>query len=229
MTYYILPHLGLGDYLVCNGLIRNLIKTDDPYILFTNIKYKTSIEFMFRDIKNLSYSFVPPVEFNRQYIMPYIKHNPHKLITIGYEAIRPNVSADITFYNQHQIPFFKRWSDFYVERDLEREMKLFEQYGVKEHEYIFLHEGGSANDAFIDRSKIETNKPFVSPDPKLTDNIFDYRYLIENAFEVHIIESSFLFLTDSIYTNGKLFAHRYARKLETFSIPHINKPWTILQ
>lgn len=228
MVHYILPHLGLGDYLVCNGLIRNLIKDNSDYILFTNKNYKESIEFMFRDIKNLSFSLIPAVEFNRQYIMPYIKHTDYKLTLIGYDAMDYVTSADKMFYKQHKIDFEKRWTDFYVERDLEREKKLFEHYNVKENEYIFLHEGGSSNANFIDRTKIKNDLKIVSPENGLTENIFDYCYLIEYAAEVHIIESSFLFLIDSIKTNGNLFSHRYARPLYQYTIPNLKREWTIL-
>ena len=228
MTHYILPHLGLGDYLVCNGLIRNLIKEDKKYVLFTNKNYKQSIEFMFKDIKNLSYALVPAVEFNRQYILPYIKDYEYFLIVIGYDGMDYSTSADKMFYKQHNIDFKKRWTDFYVERDSETERKIFEHYGVKENEYIFLHEGGSDNKALIDRTKIKSNINIVSPEKGLTETIFDYCYLIEHAAEVHVIESSFLFLIDSIKTNGKLFAHRYAKQLAQYTIPNLKKEWTIL-
>jgi hypothetical protein len=229
MVNYILPHLGLGDYLVCNGLIRNLVKPDEQYILFTNFKYKESVEFMFRDLPNLTYSLVPPVEFNRQYIMPYIKHPEYKLITIGYDAMDYSTSADKMFYKQHKVDFEKRWSDFFVERDLEKEQDIFKHYNVKENEYIFLHEGGSANDAVIDKNKINNDLQIVSPELTLTKNVFDYCYLIEHAAEIHVVESSFLFLIDSIKTNGKLFAHRYARKLAKYTIPNLKKNWEIIE
>ena len=228
MTQYILPHLGLGDYLVCNGLIRNLIKDDEKYVLFTNKNYKETIEFMFRDIKNLSYSLVPAVEFNRQYIQPYIKEQSYNLILIGYDAMDYVTSADKMFYKQHKIDFNKRWADFYVERDFERETKIFNYYNVKENEYIFLHEGGSDNKSFVNRTKIKSNLKIVSPEKDLTKNIFDYCYLIEHASEIHVIESSFLFLIDSIPTNGKLYAHRYSKQLANYTIPNLKKDWMIL-
>jgi len=53
--------------------------------------------------------------------------------------------------------------------------------------------------------------------------------MIENAAEIHCIESSFLFLSDSIQTNGKLFSHRHARPLYDYTIPNMKKEWKILK
>jgi hypothetical protein len=230
MNTYILPHLGIGDYIVINGLIRNIINKEDSsknFILFCNRKYKVSVPFMFRDIKNLSYSYIPAVEMSRYYILPYIREKDYKLIVIGYDAIDYKTSVDMMFYKQFNIDFEKRWSDFYVQRDEEREKKLFKHFNVKENEYIFLHEGGSENKNIIDRTKINSNLKIVFPDLNLTDNIFDYCYLIEHAAEIHCVESGFLFLIDSIPTNGKLFSHRYARQLYEYTVPHLKKQWTI--
>ena len=43
--------------------------------------------------------------------------------------------------------------------------------------------------------------------------MFDYCYLIENAKEVHTIESSFQFMIDSLELNSENYAHRYPRYL----------------
>jgi len=227
MMNYILPHLGLGDYLLCNGLIRNLIKPNEEYILFTNVLHNVSIPFMFRDLKNLSYLYIPPVEFNGTYILPYIKHHPYHLYVLGYENLNKSTTFGKSCYKQFNIDFEKRWSDFYVERDLKREKEFFSEFNVKEGEYIFLHEGGSANENFIDRSKITLDLKIIEPQKYLTNNIFDYCYLIENAAEIHVIESAFFFLIDSIPTNGKLFAHEYSRLLYDYTKADTKKQWTI--
>ncbi len=232
MTKYILPHLGLGDYLVCNGLIRNLVnkKPIEKFILFVNQNYKDSIHFMLKDIENLEFSYLPAVEFNRTYILPYIKHHPYFLIIIGYDTLDRSKTADRSFYEALGYDFNKRWDDFYIEREWEREMALFDKFDVKEGKYIFLHEspGIGVNDNIIDRNKL-SDLPIVQADIKYTKNIFDYCYLLEHAAEIHCIESSFLFLIDSIETNGKLYSHRYARHLYDYTVPNLKKKWTILK
>ena len=76
-------------------------------------------------------------------------------------------------------------------------MEIFNKFNVHE-DYIFLHEDVNRN-YIIDRNYI-INKDLriISPIEGLTDNIFDYCYLLENAKEVHCIDSSFRLLADSI-------------------------------
>ena len=49
---YIHQHLGLGDFISCNGLIRTLLKKvekNENLYLFTPSQYKEMISFMYRD------------------------------------------------------------------------------------------------------------------------------------------------------------------------------------
>jgi len=232
MNNYILPHLGLGDYLAVNGLIRNIIKEADPsenFILFCNKNYKVSISFMFRDIKNLTYSYIPPVEMSRLYILPYIREKDYKLIVIGYDSLTNKNSVYEDFYSQFGVDLNKRFTDFYVQRDKKREKLFFDQFNIKEGEYIFLHEGGTSKNNIINRSKINSDLKIISATSDLTENMFDYCYLMENAAEIHCIESSFYFLSDLLHTKGKLYAHRYSKFVYNFEIPKLQKSWTILK
>ena len=51
---YLYHHLGLGDHIICNGLVRLLTKNEKTYGLFCKEHNVKSVSFMFRDIKNLS-------------------------------------------------------------------------------------------------------------------------------------------------------------------------------
>lgn len=228
---YILQHLGLGDYILMNGLIRNIIKPNEKYTLFVNKKYEESVCFMYRDIPNLEFKLIPPVEFNRYLILPYIKEQDYKLFVIGYDNFDGSMQFGHSCYKQFNVDFQKRWDDFYVKRDYEKEKILFDKFNLKENEYIFLHEGGSGNDRFIDKSKLNLDLKIFKPDLSVTNNIFDYCYIIEHATEIHVIESSFMFLCESIPTNGKLFAYRSERGKDPMNanvLPTYKKNWIII-
>lgn len=45
-------HMGLGDHIVCNALVRHLAK-DDTIIVPVKKHYETSIKFMFSDDPNI--------------------------------------------------------------------------------------------------------------------------------------------------------------------------------
>ena len=49
---FLIHHLGLGDHIVCNGLVRELIKKCD--LIYFPVKHHNfaTVKFMFRDIPN---------------------------------------------------------------------------------------------------------------------------------------------------------------------------------
>ena len=53
-----------------------------------------------------------------------------------------------------------------------------------------------------------------------SDTIFDYKKLIENATEIHCIDSSFKHLVESLNTNATLFYHKNYNFRNTSSEPH---------
>ena len=46
-------HLGLGDHIICNGLVRRLINNNETFGLFVKKQNVKNVEFMFKDLKNL--------------------------------------------------------------------------------------------------------------------------------------------------------------------------------
>jgi hypothetical protein len=147
-------------------------------------------------------------------------------IKIGYEYLqKTDLAFDKAFYDQMKIPFSERFSRFYFERDNGREMKLFNQFDIKENEYVLIHEGGSNGNMMIDRSKVNTYLREIKVEP-LTPIIFDYCYIIQRAAEVHCIDSGFLFVADAVETTAKLFLHTYNKK--NVAIPTLQKKWIIL-
>ena len=226
---YIFPHLGLGDYLIINGLIRSIIKPEQEYILFTNRNYEESIKFMFRDLKNICYQVIPQLFYNQYTIMPYIKYKygDYNLIKIGYENLDPNIPFEQSFYKQFKVPFENKWNKFYVQRDEERELALFDFYKDLKSNYTFLHED-IKRDQIINKKFINKDLDVLEVNPLATKNIFDYCHWIENAEEVHCIESVFMFLADLIPTKGKLFDHRYTKGTQDNTLPMLRKNWKVL-
>jgi hypothetical protein len=56
----------------------------------------------------------------------------------------------------------------------------------------------------------------VRPELGLVDTIFGYAKLIEQAKQVHCIESSFAFMVDLMKLNTEFYIHRYSRPLEGY-------------
>jgi len=122
------------------------------------------------------------------------------------------LNFDEQMYAQAGVDFNARWDSFNPTRNQEKEIDIFASYNVKPGEYIFLHED-QTRDIVIDRTLIKSTLKIVQPTPTHAKNsITDYMLLIENAAEIHTIESSFGALIESMNVAVPKYSHRYARQ-----------------
>jgi hypothetical protein len=220
--FLIYHHLGLGDHIICNGLVREICNNSKNSFLLPAKKHNfETVEFMFRDLKNL---IVVPVAGD-ECIGSLSSELNCKVLTIGHQFLNSYKKFDQSFYDQLNINFNKRWSSFSVTRDLEREAELYDRSNAKDN-FIFVHDDQDRN-MNIDAKYLQ-DKNIIKADRKMTNIIFDYLSILENAKEIHCIESSFLFLVDSFDFKGELFNHRYARQYPENNTPTLKNRWTIL-
>lgn len=138
------------------------------------------------------------------------------IIKMGWDGENfPSKSSskwDENFYHQSSLDFDMRWDNFYAPRNREREDELFILLGCDKGEYAFLHEDETRK-YIIDLKYISPKLKIIKSDYSLKDfSIFDYRKVIENATEIHCMESSFSALIESMQLSDiPLFAHRYIR------------------
>ena len=230
---FLCHNLGLGDHLICNGLIR--AKAEEAggknIYIFAKRHNVQSVMFMFRDLPNVHVIGVGSDADVQTIIAPYSDSN--KILTGVYrEDFRsiPNKSFDEIFYIQIGISFDARWDKFHIQRDDEEENRIFEQLYPKK-PYVFVHDDPERGYGIT--KNIPSNYSIVRPIKELT-NLFGYLKLIENAEEVHLIDSSFMFLIDSLPNVGKnLYIHRYVRISELVScpmlFPSLRRAWTIIK
>ena len=106
---------------------------------------------------------------------------------------------DEVFYDQVKIDFSKRWDSFDYPRDKEKEMKLFTECfsGLTKGDYIFLHDDPDRG-RVINRKDFPKGVKVITPHQRFWEaDILDYRYVLENALEIHCVNSSFADLMDS--------------------------------
>ena len=216
---FLLHHLGLGDHIICNGLVRNICKNPGNYFLFSKTHNTPSVEFMFRDLKNLKV-----INVKDDYEIPNIlKLKPGSLIKIGHENL-PFVKNfnkctwDEAFYLQLGVEFKERWESFYFEPNETKEDDLFKKLNPNDEPYCLIHNKDSSGVDRIDYSKI--NNDLIKVVVEKSDTIFDYKKLIENATEIHCVDSSFKHLVESLNTNATLFYHKNYNFRNTSSEPH---------
>jgi len=222
---FIHQHLGLGDHIVCNGLIREICKATNNYFLAVKSRNFKSVEYMFRDVKNLKCIDVGDDSIADAEALNQCEKLNCKLLKIGHEFFIHSCRFDESFYKQLNINFNKRWDSFHFERDTIREDEFYKFLNLPD-KYIFINEDIQRN---VYLTRIENTKDFqYRSDKNTTKNIFDYIKVLENAEEIHVMESSFLFICDSLNLKGKLYAHRYARLIPPNFYPSLKNNWIIL-
>ena len=220
---YIYSHLGLGDQIVCNGLIRHFSNLFGEVTIFVkNHNYET-LKNMYRDNLNIFIMKIGTHQDADSNVQKFIreKNLDLEVIRIGFLDILSNygeLGFDSKFYIQHGLNSSAKWDMFKYERNSEEEKKIFNHYEVKEGEYIFIHDDERYR---IDLNRISNprNLKIVKPIDGLTNNLFNYSLLIEKADSVHTIESSFQFMIDCMCLNLENYVHRYLRPLSNIEIP----------
>ena len=233
----LMVHFGLGDQILCNAMIRNYCKTYDNLNLFVAKHNEKSVKFMFRDVKNLNYivwSHDRSVSFdgfftkessdffewytnNIESGLDGLLNMPFHPFPGAYDFNRRIILItntkfpfDASFYENAKLDFEKKWTDFYLERDLDTEKKLYyDILGLKDDdEFIFVHDDHSRG---YHITKLDNNLKIIRPDNK-DYLIFDYLYVMEKAKEVHVMNSSIMGLIDTMQLRqDNLFYHRYVR------------------
>ena len=224
MNIALYTHQGLGDAVVCNSLVREYCKNNTHVTYFCKKPYYESVGYMLRDIKNIK---VLPID--EDYINSYIhQNNFDNVVRIGFSNLTPFVEFDKQMYEQAGLEHNLRWDGFYLKRNLQAEDIVYKNFINSDEPYIFIHEDVS-RDYVINRSYIQNKNIRVIEPSWFTDNIFLYAKIIENATEVHCIDSSFLNLVEHLQPKGKLFYHKYARPLANIvNSPTVKKDWDII-
>lgn len=216
INFYIHHHLGLGDHFICNGLVRHIIDRDKPEKVSLVVKKSNlqNIQRMFRDREEVEFY---PIEKDSDFV-------PQKgvpVLRVGFENCK-NMKFDKSFYECVMVPFSERWDAWYIDRDLDKEREV--QLHLKaEKDYIFVHDKSSTGNYKLNiRSDLRQIKPTKIP---CESSVFDWIGIIENAKEIHAINSSFVHLIDSVKTNGKLYYHDIKPNTVGFSL---RKNWEIV-
>lgn len=204
----ILHHLGLGDAIMLNGMVRHFAEKDDVCI-FIQKQHEDSVRFMYRDLTNIKIKLLNSTDAQEMWsqvegqILPlatYKLPNQHwDFATSGPLSEMVNWAHSI--YIQAGIPPKYMYSKFKVVRDRDSEIKY--EHG----DYAFIHDDVSRG-MKIDTS--HTNIYRVTRDRlDSNSNIFDYLTVIENASEVHCMDSCYAWMINmmEIGNPSKNFLH----------------------
>jgi hypothetical protein len=211
-------HLGLGDIIECNGMIRYYSEKYDIVEIFSKKTYYEMCKFMYRDNKNI---IINPINDDSEareasdFISKYdgdVLIAGHREYFSNLEFFRKNDFGPAeSFYHIAKVPWEFRNSKFYVERNKEEEGRVFNKLNPIGERYVFIHDDVARGFEI----KIKTDKNIIRNDS--SENIFNMMEVIERADEVHCMSSSVLCMIDcfsNVVELDNLYLHHNVRKVK---------------
>ena len=228
---FFMPHLGLGDHIICNGMIRNLRKSYDIVHMPVKTHNLLNVRDMLRDDPGIELIEVTGDAQALKYLGMF-KARVDAIVGVGqYGAafLKESKSFDESFYKQVGIPHDLRWEEFKYVRDEVKENKVLELASLPE-KYIFVHDDIN-RDYVIDSAHFPTNIDVYRPAHNFGElcetTLFHYGKIIERATEVHCIDSSFACYVEHLDCSQveRLVLHRYVKQKKEFNTDDKNHPF----
>lgn len=211
MALFLAWHLGLGDALICNGLVRKLCELHDTVTVPSKYHNVPTVKHMFSDLDQVH---VMPVNGDKEMLWHAARNDSLRLGLHSKEGLR-RVGWDRQFYEQAGVSFEERWIGFQV--------PSIPQEKVAVADYCFVHQDPTRGFT-IDKRRLP-QLPRV--EPHRTPTLFGWMDALANAQEIHCIDSCFAILADSIPCKADRYVlHLYARNDNR---PSYRKNWTVLK
>ena len=205
---FIYHHLGLGNHIVNNGMIRHFYKKYGELTLFAYKHNVKNVQYMYRDLENFQ---VLGVESDAQADY-YISNQKLDCLKIGFgdlSGVMPDLPFDKAFYKLVGLDFSVRFDEFYFERNLEKEEEVCKTLNPDGEKYIFVLDDPKRG-YNIDMTKVADEYKVIRNDFKF--KMFDYIKLLENAEEIHMMQTGFLDMVNSYKMyKPKIYRHNYVR------------------
>lgn len=206
MKLGIYTHQGLGDQIECCGMIRAIKKVYSSYdeiCIATKQRYADCVNFMYRDDPSVKiYEMPSSCNDNGYNEKIWVRNNMLSSmdfrIVPGHENYNPSqfkakgMCACKAFYAIAGIDYSHKFTDFYFQRDVENEDRVYKKLVPAEEKYVFVHDDPSRGY----KLNIDTKYKIVRNDK--TENIFHMIKVLEHAEEIHCMSSSFLGLIDCV-------------------------------
>lgn len=211
-------HLGMGDHIICNGLVRSLIGTNSLFqsvAVFAKERNHKRVQRMFDDDSRIVVVVIPSDANEVLYVNSVVEQ--YKICDfircgfgIGYnlESMGLVSNFDEGFYACAGIPFENRWTHFRLRRNLESEQEVFKRLNPTGQPFAFVHDDPLRG--FVLNPNISKDLAVIKNDPSI--DMFDMITLLENASEIHCMESSFRCLIEHFDTiRCPLYLHTSVR------------------
>jgi hypothetical protein len=219
-THVLVTHLGVGDGIIQSGLAIALLQRYEAIAFPSYTRYQETFKTIFANEPRIFVYPVPRI-MSEDYGSPrdetYLTAIAQAGLSDKYQ-IRLGVYSgrgigwDFTqsFYQHANVDYSMRWRCCPI-KDAWQSVKqiAIDESSITGLSKIFLHDDKSRG-FHIHRGRI--GHGFVlSPTQDVDSSILKYATYMMQADEVHVIDSSFFWLADSLPVQGRLYLHRYAR------------------
>jgi hypothetical protein len=212
---YIHHHLGLGDMIHCNGMVRAILETrpiGDRIFVFCKNRHRRSTEWMYRDEPRIQVIGIDEKKDEVKQVDAVIsarKDEDIEFLRIGLDfygltqRLNPDPkdpwTCDMIFYKQLNMPYEWRYSKCFWQRELDEEERVYRKMTPPGGDYVFVHDDPSRG-LVISDANVGTSLPIVRND--ISEMIFHMGLLLERAKEIHVMESSIRCMVEHLDTTG---------------------------
>jgi hypothetical protein len=217
VPHAIVTHLGLGDCIVQAGLAITLLEQYDTLAFPCYPRYANSLRSIFVNEPRISIYTVPklpnephggPADATYEAAIRTAGLDLNRQIRLGLYAGRGlPVDFSKAFYEHAGVDYCQRWEACPIRDAWQKVPQLQINTGVAKR--IFLHDDGRRG-FLIHRARVGAGYIYAPP-PNIDESILKYASYIMAADEIHVIDSCFLWLADSLPVKGRLYLHKYAR------------------
>ncbi len=208
-------HIGLGDIVICNGMINYISSLVENLYLVVDRKFEKQAKYLYSENSNVKIISDKPSGINdlSNFVETFASENNLNILKIGWGAYSKkffNPPFYKAFYKQLKLPYSYSYKFFeqpkYSDSENILTKHLLDVYKIKPEKVIKLihHE---ASDKTYSLNLNTNNGIFVTKDTDIFNNIFLYRDIAEKADEIHCINSSFIHFIDRIETDAVLYYH----------------------
>lgn len=222
MRIGIIQTRGLGDIVIAAPIAMYWIARGHEVVWPIDSEFLTAFTYALPDIQ-----FLPVdksitgantadyfVEYPKKLLNEYGCEKIHVMYShlTTYDFPHAHLASFLSFdrykYAVAGVPFKEKW-ELKLKRDQERENQLFQLLSLSPADrYIVMQETGSDFKANL-ADKIRIDTPRLINIAPITDNFLDWLGVIENAEEVHLIDSVYSNVVDQLgFTNKKFFYRR---------------------
>lgn len=239
---YLVCPLNLGDYFVCNAIVRHYLRLSQMVTLPVVPQYMETIKCLYADHDNCKVIPYLGQECEAEYI-----HN-HNLHVVNFRTIfevnqlplkgAPNytpvpINWHRQIYEHFDWCYSRRYQDFQLPMHIANARTLYDKLNPHDEPYVLFHKYTSHHvggiqiplAAWRPSAGLDVSFKIIEVEIGHTVNMLDYVELITHAKEIHVVPSSFHCLVDSMtnQTQAELFYHDV--RLNT--IMQVNHKWNM--